>query len=328
MVAQGYGDMHPCTPTGQMIAVVWGFFGVAVVALPSGIIGSGLVDVMAEAKEKRAEAKKQSQLRQSQLRAKAATSAGGISAPPTAEDMRNPARFYDLGLAMLLPPGTVASSSPLSSATPGSPHTRSRAQTTGSMLSDTGANVVGPGTSEAGLMKRLEHAEAVGKVANSPRRGRNLADSGSDPSNQGPDQIAAQLLDDCGQLNLNSESAIRGCAALLFPGDFVFDPSAEQAAERGVRLAQALGATTATDIAGVQQILVRKLAREYLKARFREGFAADQMVAQAPEQASFGNGGGDRREAVVSGLPGSIGPMRSQTRQLAPTSTALFIGSD
>lgn len=32
----GYGDMHPCTPTGQMVAVVWGLFGVAVVALPSG----------------------------------------------------------------------------------------------------------------------------------------------------------------------------------------------------------------------------------------------------------------------------------------------------
>ena len=42
----GYGDMHPCTSLGQLLASVWGFFGVAVVALPSGIIGSGLVDVM------------------------------------------------------------------------------------------------------------------------------------------------------------------------------------------------------------------------------------------------------------------------------------------
>jgi hypothetical protein len=35
------------------VATVWGFFGVAVVALPSGIIGSGLVDVMNEAKEQK-----------------------------------------------------------------------------------------------------------------------------------------------------------------------------------------------------------------------------------------------------------------------------------
>ena len=44
----GYGDMHPCTALGQVVACVWGFFGVAVVALPSGIIGSGLVEVFRE----------------------------------------------------------------------------------------------------------------------------------------------------------------------------------------------------------------------------------------------------------------------------------------
>ena len=100
--------MHPCTPTGQMIAVVWGFFGVAVVALPSGIIGSGLVDVMAEAKEKKAAAKKLAQLRATQ----SMPSPRGGTAPPTVQDMRDPTRFHDLGLAMLLPPGTVPSSNP------------------------------------------------------------------------------------------------------------------------------------------------------------------------------------------------------------------------
>ena len=97
----------------------------------------------------------------------------------------------------------------------------------------------------------------------------------------------------------------RGAAALLFPGEvsapspfvlctspfaqsetesafeadekvgcarqFVFDPCAQDGAERGLRLARRLGASDAAGIVGVQQALVRKLAREYLKLRFREG---------------------------------------------------------
>ena len=57
-----------------------------------------------------------------------------------------------------------------------------------------------------------------------------------------------------------------GCAR-----QFVFDPCAQDGAERGLRLARRLGASDAAGIVGVQQALVRKLAREYLKLRFREG---------------------------------------------------------
>lgn len=104
-------------------------------------------------------------------------------------------------------------------------------------------------------------------------------------------QIPSHLLDERGQLDLRSESAVRGCAALLFPGEFVFDPSVERAAERGVQLAAGLGATTAADIAGVQQVLVRKLAREYLKARFRDGLTVEQTVAKelSPEPGREGH---------------------------------------
>ena len=59
-----------------------------------------------------------------------------------------------------------------------------------------------------------------------------------------------------------------GCAR-----QFVFDPCAQDGAERGLRLARQLGASDAAGIVGVQQALVRKLAREYLKLRFREGLA-------------------------------------------------------
>ena len=149
VVAQGYGDMHPCTPTGQMVAVVWGFFGVAVVALPSGIIGSGLVEVIAEAK---AEAKKLAQTRA----AKVAASSRAGGAPPTAEEMRDPVRFHDLGLAMLLPPGTVTSSNP---------------QPRQSSAVD-GENGGGSDSGGEGLMKRLERAEEEARAARDSLRQR------------------------------------------------------------------------------------------------------------------------------------------------------------
>jgi voltage-gated potassium channel len=294
----GYGDMHPCTPAGQMIAVVWGFFGVAVVALPSGIIGSGLVDVMAEAKEKKAVAKKLAQTRATE----AATAAhSGGAAKPTAEQMRDPARFHALGLAMLLPPGTVAatggsggrgSSNPLSLPAPGSPQSRTPRGRNGSgggthARAHSDSSETDHGGGGLSLMKRLEEAEAAGRDSPRKKGRRSGAGNGGRSSGGGGGglsprpgggngngkrgAISPELQDERGQLNLRSESVIRGCAALLFPGEFVFDPSAERAASRGLNLAQGLGATTAAEIAGVQHALVMKLAREYLKARFRDG---------------------------------------------------------
>ena len=60
----------------------------------------------------------------------------------------------------------------------------------------------------------------------------------------------------------------------------MFDPSAEKSAQRGIHLAEGLGAATAADIAGVQQVLVRKLAKEYLKLRFHDGLKVEQTIAR------------------------------------------------
>ena len=83
-------------------AAVWGFFGVAVVALPSGIIGSGLVDVMEEAKARRAEEKRRAEQRVQE--GKVGGSGDGVSR----DEMHDPAHFFRLGLKMLLPPVRAA----------------------------------------------------------------------------------------------------------------------------------------------------------------------------------------------------------------------------
>ncbi len=313
VLAQGYGDMHPCTPTGQMIAVIWGFFGVAVVALPSGIIGSGLVDVMAEAKEKKAAAKRLSQIRAS----KAVASTRGSVPLPTADELRDPTRFHDLGLAMLLPPGTVPSSNPLSAS---SPQTRANGGPSSLVAGENGGT---PRTNGESLMKRLERSQEEGRARALPRqkgRKNEAAGGGGGESSPRPGvgdgRVPAHLLDERGQLDLASESVIRGCAALLFPGEFVFDPSAERAAWRGIQLAEELGATTAADIASVQQALVRKLAREYLKARFRDALTVEQTVAQElpPQPCNDGDEHGD--------------PARSQLMSEAPGAAAAWGGTD
>ena len=87
---------------GACQAAVWGFFGVAVVALPSGIIGSGLVDVMEEAKAKRAEEKRLAEQRVQQGKA------GGGGDGASRDEMHDPAHFFRLGLKMLLPPVRAA----------------------------------------------------------------------------------------------------------------------------------------------------------------------------------------------------------------------------
>jgi len=47
----GYGDLYPVSETGRFIAMVSSFMGIAIVALPSGIITAGLLDELKEDKE-------------------------------------------------------------------------------------------------------------------------------------------------------------------------------------------------------------------------------------------------------------------------------------
>jgi voltage-gated potassium channel len=48
----GYGDIFPITTEGRIIAMVISFFGVAIVALPSGIIAAGLISELGNNEEK------------------------------------------------------------------------------------------------------------------------------------------------------------------------------------------------------------------------------------------------------------------------------------
>lgn len=47
----GYGDLYPVTVLGRAITMISSFAGIAIVALPAGVITSGLVDVINEMKE-------------------------------------------------------------------------------------------------------------------------------------------------------------------------------------------------------------------------------------------------------------------------------------
>ena len=40
----GYGDLYPVTVTGRIVAMVSSFIGIAIVALPAGIITAGYMD--------------------------------------------------------------------------------------------------------------------------------------------------------------------------------------------------------------------------------------------------------------------------------------------
>ena len=42
----GYGDFYPATEVGRFVAMISAFMGVAIIALPSGIITAGLIDVL------------------------------------------------------------------------------------------------------------------------------------------------------------------------------------------------------------------------------------------------------------------------------------------
>ena len=176
---------------------------------------------MAEAKEEKKEKKEKK--RKAQLRAEAAGKGKGGLAAASPAQMRDPLQFYRLGLAMLLPPGTVPSVNGGGAAVGGSPRPRDV-----SPLGGAGGSPRGGGGGS--LMKRLETAEEAGRESTSTRQSKRQAKRESSAgTNGGGGEIAAEFTDARGQLNLSSEAVIRGCAALLFPGEFVFDPSAETA---------------------------------------------------------------------------------------------------
>ncbi|MDY4112518.1 MAG: potassium channel family protein [Roseburia sp.] len=47
----GYGDIYPVTVIGRIVTMISSFFGIAVVALPAGIITSGLMEEVQQSKE-------------------------------------------------------------------------------------------------------------------------------------------------------------------------------------------------------------------------------------------------------------------------------------
>lgn len=51
----GYGDVYPITSAGKVVACLMAFAGIGFFALPTGIIGSGFVEVMMEAKQAQAD---------------------------------------------------------------------------------------------------------------------------------------------------------------------------------------------------------------------------------------------------------------------------------
>lgn len=51
----GYGDIYPVTTAGRIITMISSMFGIAIVALPAGIITAGYLDALNEEKKKREE---------------------------------------------------------------------------------------------------------------------------------------------------------------------------------------------------------------------------------------------------------------------------------
>ncbi len=47
----GYGDIYPVTTAGRIITMISSVFGIAIVALPAGIITAGYMDELTNAKE-------------------------------------------------------------------------------------------------------------------------------------------------------------------------------------------------------------------------------------------------------------------------------------
>ena len=51
LTTMGYGDIYPVTVAGRIVTMVSSFVGIAVVALPAGIITSGMIDELRKTKE-------------------------------------------------------------------------------------------------------------------------------------------------------------------------------------------------------------------------------------------------------------------------------------
>ena len=47
----GYGDIYPITTAGRIITMISSIFGIAIVALPAGIITAGYMDALNDSKE-------------------------------------------------------------------------------------------------------------------------------------------------------------------------------------------------------------------------------------------------------------------------------------
>ena len=52
LTTMGYGDIYPVTTAGRIVTMISSFMGIAIVALPAGIITSGMMDEINSAKEK------------------------------------------------------------------------------------------------------------------------------------------------------------------------------------------------------------------------------------------------------------------------------------
>ena len=46
----GYGDIYPVTTAGRIITMISSMFGIAIVALPAGIITAGYIDIISQEK--------------------------------------------------------------------------------------------------------------------------------------------------------------------------------------------------------------------------------------------------------------------------------------
>ena len=58
----GYGDIYPITNIGKLVSMVSSVFGIAIVALPSGIITAGYMEELSKVKKEKGDRKKKVKL--------------------------------------------------------------------------------------------------------------------------------------------------------------------------------------------------------------------------------------------------------------------------
>ena len=51
LTTMGYGDIYPITTAGRIVTMVSSFMGIAIIALPAGIITSGFMEELQRSKE-------------------------------------------------------------------------------------------------------------------------------------------------------------------------------------------------------------------------------------------------------------------------------------